>query len=378
MDWGLGHASRCIPVIKAFIEAGCHVVVASSGPGSELIKREPGMEKVDIFPFPGFSVSYSRYWLFGKLLIQIPSIIHHIERERRSLSTLTRTIRPDLIVSDNRYGLVHETIPSVMITHQLNPVLPFLMKPLESPLSEIIRRWVSRFNECWIPDLPGAPAAGRLAGGWDRMSCYRFTGWLSRFQEESPQMPVKGDQKEGRMVRSRKVEVGDRSGFRYRVLFILSGPEPQRTMLEKKIISQSRTFGIKALLVRGLPSAPYKMESAGKLDIISFLDSTNLKKAICSSGLVVCRSGYSSVMDLLVLGKKAVLVPTPGQTEQEYLADRLDRKGWFATVNQKDFNIETFVAPDTFSEKTPSGLLKYEGDNLLKDCVKKALKKYCP
>ncbi len=374
MDWGLGHAARCIPVIKAFRNAGCRVVVASSGPGAELIGREPGMGAIEIVPFPGFSVSYSRYWLLPHLFLQLPSFLYHIEREKKMLKILAGRLGPDLIISDNRYGLFHDSIPSILITHQLRPQLPAFFKPLENSLSAVIKKWAGNFNECWIPDFPGAPASGELVEGWNRLPLVRFTGWLSRFGSDRPGFRRNMNScRDGERADCQGSDTSGGKRYRYRILFILSGPEPQRSILEKKITCQCLSACVRAMIVRGVPSDPVKKRSVKNLDVVSFLDSKALYEAICNSRLVICRSGYSSVMDLLVLGKRAVLVPTPGQTEQLYLARWLDDKGWFKMITQKDFNIDMVLA----MEALPGTDLPKPGyfgkTNMLQECVKNAL-----
>jgi hypothetical protein len=327
MDWGLGHASRCIPVIRAFRNEGWNVTIASSGGGAELIRQEPDLAGEEIVPFPGFRVSYSRTLLFARLALQMPEFLYHKVKEKRALNELVKMLKPDLIVSDNRYGLLHDSVPSVLITHQLNPSLPGRLSAAEKPLSSVIRGWAGAFNECWIPDVPENPAAGKLTEGWERLGNAFFTGWLSRFAGAA-------------------IPAGGAGSPRYRIIFILSGPEPQRTMLEGMITGGCLRTGINALLVRGLPGEPPQWESRGNLEIVSYLASAGLLKAAGESELVVCRSGYSSVMDMLALGKTALLVPTPGQTEQEYLGKWLAQKQWFRVISQKEFKVETIIEMD--------------------------------
>ncbi len=360
MDWGLGHASRCVPVIKAFLAAGCRVLVGVSGPGGELIRREFGMtgtpvtagqngvagqpdkvpcrDMLQIIPFPGFSVtSYRKYFLQG-LLLRVPAFLRHISMEKRILGELVEKYSPDLIVSDNRYGLVHERVTSVIITHQLRPSMPLLLRPLEGLVSAVIRGWTGAFDECWIPDCADDPAAGRLTAGHERLPAAFFTGWLSRFSPEACRNsgPPGNPEPPGTGAYSEK--------FRYRFLFLLSGPEPHRTTLEDMVKAGIGGLTEKALLVRGLPGSFPEREIRGNLEIVSFVDSGGLLKAIRESEMIVCRSGYSSVMDLLALGRTAVLVPTPGQTEQEYLGRWLASKGWFRVVRQKDFDMQKLIA----------------------------------
>jgi hypothetical protein len=375
LDWGLGHASRCVPVIRAFLEAGCRVVVAASGSGAELIKKEfptAGDLSPGFIPFPGFTVSYSGSFLFLKMMLQMPGFLFHIFREKRLLRGLVERYSPDLIVSDNRYGLVHGSVPSVLLTHQLRPALPFLLRFLEGPLSYFIRRLVLAFDECWVPDREDYPAAGRLVSGHEKLPAVFFTGWLSRFY------PVAGN------------VTGTGSGyrgdppFRYRMMFILSGVEPQRSILEKMIIDRLSGTRDEVLIVRGLPDIPFHRETRGAMEIVSYMDSACIREAAMVSELIICRCGYSSVMDLLALNKSAVLVPTPGQTEQEYLGKWLRQTGWFKVMKQRDFDPLLFAgaAPPLTRERGglegqfPAGTGKFPGrDDLLKLQVERVLQK---
>ncbi len=362
MDWGLGHASRCIPVIKAFRHEGCHVIVGASGAGADFISSELKTAAPELLPFPGFSVSYSRSFLFARLLLQVPQFLYHVAREKKLLEKIVDKLKPDLIVSDNRYGLVHDSVPSVLITHQIKPSLPFLLKPLEDPLSAVIRKWAMSFDECWIPDFQDFPAAGDLVSGWDRLPRAFFIGWLSRFRPGAGIIHSKSPGHHSAAAQGGGGQPGEDGVFcrpsgrkdnPYRMIFILSGQEPLRGMLEGKIIEGCLKSGIKALLVRGLPGIPANTEISGNLEIVNFLDSAEMHEAICKSQLVVCRSGYSSVMDMLALGKRAVLIPTPGQTEQEYLGEWLGSRGLFHVVRQKDFDVAAISGTMGLAEQDP-------------------------
>jgi hypothetical protein len=354
MDWGLGHASRCIPVIRAFRNEGCRVIVACSGPGSDLIRRELRNEIPRVVPFPGFRVSYSRSFLFGRLAMQMPEFIYHMAREKKMLAGLVGKHKPCLVVSDNRYGLVHESVPSVLITHQLKPSLPNFMGALEKPLSAVIRKWAAGFDECWIPDFPDNPAAGDLTRGWDRLPRAYFTGWLSRFQPA----------------------IDSQGSCRYQAMFILSGPEPHRSILEEMIIEGCGETGAGTLLVRGIPGTRFKREIRGSMEIVSCLESAAMLQAIRASKIIICRSGYSSVMDMLVLGRQAVLIPTPGQTEQEYLGRWLGDKGWFRVVRQKDISSETIREMQALSGRDFT-VHDHPGNcNLLEERVQAVLRNY--
>lgn len=355
MDWGLGHASRCVPVIMAFIREGCRVIVAVSGAGAGLIKSECNSESLTIVPFPGFTVSYARSFLFARLVMQVPAFVLHVYKERKLLKGLVEKFRPGLIVSDNRYGLLHDEVPSILITHQLKPSLPYYLKAFEYILAAVIRNRMSSFYECWIPDYHDFPAAGDLTMGHDKLPAAYFTGWLSRF-----------DAMAGLNVKD---------NFRYRIMFLLSGPEPQRSLFEDKIIEDLKKGDVPALVVRGLPGEPVRGKIRSGVEIVSFMDSGELMDALLESEVVVCRSGYSSVMDMLTLGKPAVLVPTPGQTEQEYLGRWLSDRGWFRVIEQKNFDIDLILnkelSPDN-GNRLPSQ--RRERD-LLEERVRSVLKR---
>ncbi len=378
MDWGLGHASRCVPVIRAFVDAGCHVVVAAGGGGRQLIEKEFGTGKGGeaagsfqrplFVDFPGFRVSWPGRFPLLKFILRLPSFLLHIRRERRALARLVREHGAGIVVSDNRYGLVHEGVVSVMITHQLRPSLPPVLRVMEGLVAMVVRRMVSRFDECWIPDCPGAPTAGALAGGWERLPSAVFVGRLSRFaitetngrvngQRESVPAGPSGEVGEGAVEKAGSNsgreqvvfgELGKYGGYRF--LFVMSGPEPQRSLFEEKVREIMRGRGDRSLLVRGVPGGNiegegggYLAASSGELEVVPFLDGRGLMKAMEMSELVVCRSGYSSVTDLLVAAKRAVLVPTPGQTEQEYLGRWLDGKGGFRVIKQRELTMERLM-----------------------------------
>lgn len=373
MDWGLGHASRCIPVINAFRDAGCRVVAASSGAAADLIRKETGPVPVEVVPFPGFAVSYSRYWLLGGLLMRAPAFLYHVSREKKMLRSLVEKIRPDLIISDNRYGLVHDSVPSVLITHQLKPSLPLSFRMLEKPLSRQIRKWALAFDECWIPDCPDSPAAGGLTSGWEKLPGARFTGWLSRFPGKTGYAGISSP---GRKYDSPEGDIKKRKDFRYEAMFLLSGPEPHRTLLEQKVARGCIESGMSALIARGLPGVPCKKEVRGNTEIVSYLPSAGLFDALGKSRLVVCRSGYSSVMDLLVAEKNAILIPTPGQPEQEYLGKWLAGRGWFRVVSQKDFDIRMIMERPKPGDPSFAGLRPVPGEDLLQKTVIEAVRRY--
>ncbi len=319
LDWGLGHATRVVPVITEFLSYKCDVYVAAWGKPLSFLQMQFG-SSVQFFGFPGKTITYpKRKAFFVQFFLQLPSFLLSIWREHQKLKTIVKTIKPDLIISDNRYGVWHKNVTSVFITHQLFIQLPRELRFL-SPLANKINHWfISRFSCCWVPDfendngLSGVLSHGKYSG--QRI----FIGPLSRFEKKAiTKLPVLAHLLPARFL-----------------LVILSGPEPQRTLLENhlKIVLQ----GHPVVFFRGLPGNN-NMQKTGTYTWFDHAPDELMAYCIEKSDLVICRSGYSSIMDLRIFGKKALFIPTPGQTEQEYLAHLLEKKKQTSCLLQE--NIE--------------------------------------
>jgi UDP:flavonoid glycosyltransferase YjiC (YdhE family) len=321
LDWGLGHATRCIPLIRELLDQGADVTLAGEGPQAHLLQAEfPGLA---LLPLKGYRVKYSRSaaGLLWSMLVQSPKILRSIRRERAWLSALLNEQSFDAVISDNRFGLYHASIPCVFMTHQLTIKSP-LGKWSEKIIQRRNYRYINRFNECWIPDMPGE---NNLAGDLSHpltppATKTRYTGPLSRFT---------------------KTNDAEKKGH---LLIVLSGPEPQRSIFENKIIEQVSHYNGTATIVRGLPGNRRLIPSTNMLQFYNHLPAPELNKEMMEAEYVIGRSGYSTVMDLAALEKKSILVPTPGQTEQEYLAGYLQQRRLAYTVSQKDFSLTNDIA----------------------------------
>ena len=321
LDWGLGHTTRCIPIINELIRSDCEVWIAANGAGLALLRKE--FPFLNFFDLKGYGVFYHRikYMLKWKIFSQIPRIKAAIRYENRWLKQITEMHHFDAVISDNRFGLYHPNIFSVFITHQLQ-IQSASGKWIDRILQKINYRYINRFNECWVPDFDNAVnLSGALSHGENLPENLYYIGPLSRFK---------------------KIEVA----AKYDLLVILSGPEPNRTIWEQSLLDQLSAYKGKALLIRGLPGVCECEAPPGSatVEIINHLSSEELNLAIAHSNRVVCRSGYSSVMDLAALNKKAILVPTPGQPEQEYLAKYLKQQQLFYTTTQHNFSIMESIA----------------------------------
>ncbi len=337
LDWGLGHATRCIPIIYTLIEAGATVLIAGDAATENLLKKE--FPTLLFLQLRGYHVTYSRYkkQFLGKLLRQIPRIGKTIKYEQQWLDKVVKDHKIDAVISDNRFGLHNPGIASVYITHQLT--IETGVKWLNPLTQKIHYRFINRFNECWVPDAAGpVNLAGRLSHPIKLPHIpVKYMGSLSRFEKTEEAKSIT-------------------------LLVLLSGPEPQRSIFEKLIHSQLQHFEGDVVLVRGLPLEQATPATTANVSIYNHLPAEALCKLVLQSEMVLARAGYSSIMDLAKLQQKAILVPTPGQAEQEYLADYLSNVGLFYSCSQQQFNLKDALteAADFYTRQSPVAIKYHE------------------
>ena len=317
LDWGLGHASRCVPIIRLLLEKGCKVTVGTSGGAATFLKNE--FSELDHIHLEGYNIRYPSNGKMGMSMArQVPSILRAIKKEHRLLDKLIDSHQIDAVISDNRFGMWSKKVPAIYITHQVMIKAPSNFPFAESLLYNIHKRYINNFTECWIPDDEEVPGlSGDLAHQNHPGIPSFFIGPQSRFKRQGKTSSEK----------------------KYPLLFIISGPEPQRSIFEQKILGQLRTSNLRALILRGRPEEGKRVRHDGNIEIYPHMDTADMLNAILSSELIICRSGYSSIMDLAILGIPAVLVPTPGQTEQEYLARLHLKEGNYYSVSQDDLDL---------------------------------------
>jgi uncharacterized protein (TIGR00661 family) len=319
LDWGLGHASRCIPIITYLIELNCRVSVAGEGQTIELIKKEfPNLEYLEL---KGYRIRYPKKGklFIPKIIAQIPSLIGRISGEHRWLINNQKEKDWDLVISDNRYGLHANAITTILITHQ-QQIITDLGKCIDRLAAKILRYQIEKFSHCWIPDLSEENSiSGKLSKADIPPRNTRYIGPVSRLDFK----PSETSQ---------------------HLLVLLSGPEPQRSILEQLLIEQLHQSNEEILFVRGLPLEKTNLTPTRNIKFINYLDKEALSPIMTAAKLVICRSGYSSIMDLLKLKKKALLIPTPGQTEQRYLASRLNKFGWFYMQQQYELDVSEGIS----------------------------------
>lgn len=331
LDWGLGHATRCIPIISALIQQGCTVIVAAEGRVKALLQNQfPDLQFIEL---RGYRIAYSRsaFWMPVKLLFQLPQIIVRIYAENRWLKRTVKKKNIDAVITDNRMGLFYKNIPCIYITHQLTIKTGNLFT--EKIARKIHYHYINKFSACWVPDAKdGLSLAGELSHPEILPKApVIYLGPLSRFEKRGAEI-------------------------KFDLCIILSGPEPQRTVFEKIILDQLHKMEGRIFLVRGLPDETgIHLHVNSSLEIKNHLPAEELNNIILQSKMIISRCGYSTVMDLVKLQKNAILVPTPGQTEQEYLASFLHAQNLFYCAEQKNFSLnETLKSAASFNFSSPA------------------------
>ncbi len=319
MDWGLGHATRVVPIIDRLLERKVRVVLGADNRPLEFLKRRfPQCELVRI---PGYRPVYPKKSSFAlKVMLDIPRMLFSARKAHKLLEQIITDLNIDAVISDNRYELWSVQVPTIFITHQLQIHTRGILNSARPIFQKIIYSFIVKHNEMWVPDFPGEP---------------NLSGELSHVKK----LPLKMVLYIGPLSRLQKLK--DITSFKEipDILCIMSGPEPQRSILEKIFVEQAGKTNHKTIILSGKPGETVSLRK-GNVEIRPHCGDEEMAALIRSAGIVISRSGYTTVMDLAALGKKAVFVPTPGQPEQEYLAKRLKKQGLFYSVSQKDFRLE--------------------------------------
>ncbi|WP_269237735.1 glycosyltransferase [Flavobacterium flavigenum] len=327
LNWGLGHATRCIPIIKALQENNYIPIIASDGIALALLQKEfPYIQTLEL---PSYHIEYAKNgknfkW---KLIKSLPKMIAAIVDEKKIVNSWIKKYDIDGIISDNRLGVFSKKVPSVFITHQLNVMTGNTTKFT----SKCHQYFIKKYNECWIPDTDGDP---------------NLTGNLGHLKESKLNLKYIGP-----LSRMRKKDTPKQ----YDLMIILSGPEPQRTLLEEKLQEEITQYKGEIVFVKGIVEKTQTKQQIKNVTYYNFMNTKQLEQTFNESDLVLCRSGYTTVMDLAKLGKKAFFIPTPGQYEQEYLAIKLQEEQLVPYATQNDFTIE-----DLSKVKSFKGLSEFE------------------
>ena len=308
--WGLGHASRCIPIINQLIEQGNIVSIASDGEALLLLQKE--FPDLDSFELPMYDINYKYQSMIINMAAQGPKILSAIKKEKKAANELATSWNANIIISDNRLSFRSPKTKNIYITHQLN--IPHPNKIISTVANKLHHHFINKYDECWIPDGQGDKSlASKMVQGELKIQKH-YIGVQSRLIKQDVNQDID-------------------------LAIILSGPEPQRTYLETKLLKKcAHLTNKKIVLVRGTENVAKHINDNNQIKIHNLLTSQDINNTINRAKLIICRAGYSSVMDLVALEKGAILIPTPGQYEQEYLARELDGKFGFKSVDQDEID----------------------------------------
>ena len=326
LNWGLGHATRCAPIIKKLSDLGHTITIAGDGNALEVLKREfPHLEYKELAPL---DILYSKYFFLGLILQSIKMIIW-MQKDRTMLDQILKEISYDVIISDSRPAIFSSKIKSVFIINQPNPLIPWYYGSMIIKL--MLNRIYRKYHEIWIPDIKGINSLGGELINISKHKNIKYIGWLSRLKINNSLNEIPG-----------------------KILAIISGPEPARSDFQQKL-----DLILPVELVTLIGGEVKKLEKSTRY--ISFLEPNDLSFQIETAEYIISRGGYSSLMDLAFSNKKLILVPTPGQTEQEYLAQRLVEKKYAVIW---DMDIESWADVKLKSDMAKRfDLQELNGDN---------------
>lgn len=352
LNWGIGHATRDMPIINRLIKKGCRVILASDGAALNVWRREyPELETVEL---PSWNIKYQKWGSFTlKMASRAPYIIKAIREERKIIAEAIKKYQIDGLISDNRFGAYSPDIPTVFITHQISLRLTPLLRWAEGILFYYNNYFIKNFDTVWVPDYDGSPnLTGELSHRHKLKNEVRFLGPISRFMD---------------------LWDGKFPAPEYDVSVVLSGVEPQRTMLEEKLTEQLKALpNTKVILVQGRSDKNETTEIRPGFTVKSYMASEELMETFLKSKYIICRSGYSTILDLAVMKQTALMIPTPGQTEQVYLAEWLGKQGLVVCQDQRKLDvqagIEKLKTTKGFSLTSDSSVLNNAIDDFLGKC----------
>ena len=278
LNWGIGHATRCIPIINALLARNFEPILASDGDALLLLQKE--FPNVKTLKLPSYNIRYPKkgHFLKLKLLKDSPNILRAIRSEHKLTAAIVNEYSISGIISDNRFGVYHQALPSVFVTHQIR-VLSGSTTWLSSKLNQ---KLMMPFDECWVPDVEGdVNLSGRLSHLKSHSIPTKYIGLLSRFKKKSIECE-------------------------YDLMVLLSGPEPQRSLLETNLLEQLKAYHGNVIFVRGVIEDQQTIEVKKGFTLVNYMQTEELENTLNKSAIVLCRSGYSTILDLAKLEKKSI------------------------------------------------------------------------
>ncbi len=315
--WGLGHATRDLVLIRELLAAGHEVTILSTERALQLLRSELG-SRCSYLELPDIPKPLSRKALFFyvKMSLSMPAVFWTFYREHQFVRQVARSQRFDRIVSDTRYGVFLREIPSYHIVHSLRQIVPGRPREIEIMVELVQKRLLAGARRILIPDQRENGLAGDLC---HNLNCFdghnlEYIGILSSVKRR----PVQPD-------------------LDYFVT--VSGAEPQRSIFEKMVLQQAYDLPGRVVIALGKPDVPLSVTSDGRVDVYSYMGRGQQEEMMNRARLVVSRSGYTTMMELAELGKQALLIPTVGQSEQEYLGAYHEKLGTMHTVTQPHLSL---------------------------------------
>ena len=329
LNWGLGHATRLIPIIEWCLKNNKNVFILGNGESFKLLcERFPDCKNIYLSApkmIYGKKTALNFYFVLSAILL-----IFNVFIERRKVSKIIKTYNIDTIISDNRPGVISKKVKSIYISHQINVFTSKKNNLISKILTSLHKIVIKKYDACWVPDNAKSELTGRMSENVNNLNL-NYIGILSRFQNTenfATQLNLKT----------------------YEIVAIVSGPETPRSIFENIIIRKLLNENYKSLIIRGLPKNKKCIKSKNNIDFLNHCNDNEFFHYISNAKIIICRSGYSSIMDMLVFNKNVIIVPTPGQPEQEYLAKRLNKKYNFVSLQQEDFK-NIFLSQINFNSK---------------------------
>lgn len=363
LDWGLGHATRCVPVIREFLRQGAQVELAVVKSNARLLRR--------IFPnlrqhlAPSYNIVYPKHgynmglWLLknGVHLNRVIRYEHHYAEKMVELHHF------DVLVSDNRFGFYSKNAKSIYMTHQRRIAFPPVLSAFESTGILWHAAIMRHFDEIWVPDLPEAPGfAGRMSHVKLQPAPVKFVGALSRFSESGGTVQAASNDSERTLVS-------------YKFVAVVSGVEPARSRFENLLKETFSKLDGRHAIIMGKPALGVKKWTEGNVDFFTHLEDEDFAETVRSAEWVVSRGGYSTVMDMAVLGARCIFVPTPGQYEQIVLARDLSESLCAKAIEEDCLNSETLKELVEQSDARNVKLPRAKKTDLLKIAVQQSFRK---
>lgn len=324
LSWGIGHATRSLPIIRRLVGLRHDVIVSSSGRALQLLKLELG-NSCSFLEIPDINSSFLRDYhyvlLLPKAMTEIPKFFRSIRWEHEIAEKVVHEFRVDLVLTDNCYGAYSDKIPCYFLAHHLKPFWFWKSQFFQQTNEKMISVFLNRFDKILVPDYPGSPLSGLLSRNFKYIDerKVRYVGILSDYQRRHLQKDID-------------------------YLILISGHEPQRTSFQNILMKQLKDLSGKVVVCLGTPDKLGKYYSEGGLEVYGFLAKRERDNLMNRARFIISRPGYSTLMDIFETGlRSGLFIPTPNHTEQEYLAEIHQRSGNLWAVKQKRINLKDNV-----------------------------------